>query len=621
MLRGGPPASRQDPAPWRARRSQPGDTAAVTALLSRRVELGIAAVDATELLFDAEAQQVWLGAGSSLPSADDTIGCLAIGGGMRRIVEQERGGAYRVVSGEVSTSLLFTVVAGVGKRPSCTVCVKEHLVEGTPEERRVAQWAAWWAGALDRLERQVAVVRRRRIPAQAVVVIHGIGEQIPGETLRSFVAGTMGDTGPAVRSKPDHISTTYELRRMSMAARDAYPKTDFFELYWAHHIRDTTTPQVLWWLLRLMVRRPGAIPPALRPVWTGLLLSTVLVVVAAVVGVTRWSGTDIPAWLTALAGLSPLLLAGVSWMLIRILGDAARYLSPAPGNVAVRDRIRGDGVRLLADLHRSNRYDRIVIVGHSLGSVIAYDIVTHLYAMLHLDHRGPRKAPRKRAQALHAYRGDDPMVAQDLQYAAWEEARRATQPWLITDLVTVGSPLTHADFLLTSKDRSLDDLQEARQLPTCPPVRDEGPDKADKKEKAFFRHAEYVTRDGRNATFLYFHHAAPFATTRWTNLYVPVRWGVLGDVVGGPLRPHFGDWVNDVSVVSPYALAHTRYWILGRGGAKSDHIEPVRQALRLWRREDLEKLAATIPPTAQLDPPRFGPMRDRDRVVDNRDPP
>ncbi len=66
--------------------------------------------------------------------------------------------------------------------------------------------------------------------------------------------------------------------------------------------------------------------------------------------------------------------------LVPYLGDCARYLRDAPDNIETRNRIRQLGLEVLDDLHRrqSNgavRYDRIVVVAHSLGSVIAYDVL------------------------------------------------------------------------------------------------------------------------------------------------------------------------------------------------------------------------------------------------------
>jgi hypothetical protein len=55
-------------------------------------------------------------------------------------------------------------------------------------------------------------VADRRTPGQAVILIHGIGEQTPGSTIRSFVEGVLH--GERYLSKPDRFSPTLELRRL-----------------------------------------------------------------------------------------------------------------------------------------------------------------------------------------------------------------------------------------------------------------------------------------------------------------------------------------------------------------------------------------------------------------------
>jgi hypothetical protein len=126
--------------------------------------------------------------------------------------------------------------------------------------------------------------------------------------------------------------------------------------------------------------------------------------------------------------------------------------------------------------------------------------------------------------------------------------------WRISDLVTLGSPLTHACFLLANSRDEWQDLLRERVYPTCPPqledARDEG-----RLEKVFaYPHPGYPR-------LKILHHAALFACTRWTNLYFP------GDPIGGALAgwDRFGYGVRDVrleptSWLSRLWLAHTRYW-------------------------------------------------------------
>ena len=70
---------------------------------------------------------------------------------------------------------------------------------------------------------------------------------------------------------------------------------------------------------------------------------------------------------------------------VHSLGDVVKYTVPLPQNVAVRNKIRKKGIDLLTKLHEAKRsdglpqYERIILVGHSLGSIICYDLLTHLF--------------------------------------------------------------------------------------------------------------------------------------------------------------------------------------------------------------------------------------------------
>src|SRR5438874_2205783 len=100
---------------------------------------------------------------------------------------------------------------------------------------------------------------RWHIGKTAVVIIHGVGEQQPMATVRSFVRLF---AGAHFRSKPDRQSELFELRRLSTYAHDDAPAalygaiakipeyptdTVFYEYYWAFHYRDTSTAAVLRW--------------------------------------------------------------------------------------------------------------------------------------------------------------------------------------------------------------------------------------------------------------------------------------------------------------------------------------------------------------------------------------
>ena len=166
-------------------------------------------------------------------------------------------------------------------------------------------------------------------------------------------------------------------------------------------------------------------------------------------------------------------------VVIGFIGDAARYLSPNPKNIAMRRAIRADGIALLRKLHASGEYERIVVVGHSLGSVIAYDILKHYWQEVSSTYHSPRPDEQpalaeteRLGLALEEGNGNIEQF-RAAQLALWKELRSLGNPWLVTDLVTLGSPLAHAAILLAHDDADLAEKQEQRELPTCPPFFEE----------------------------------------------------------------------------------------------------------------------------------------------------
>lgn len=416
---------------------------------------------------------------------------------------------------------------------------------------------------------------------QAVVLIHGIGEQKPMATLRRFVSSILP---PAKEgrvqywSKPDPMSETFELRRLQVPGRT---KTHFYEYYWAYLVDGTKIWHLLQWFKDLLLRKPRDVPPSLRGIWWLCWCLTASIVVLAALGtLTQFAGRFDAQPKYGLAWLAgTLILAVAQAFLIGYVGDAARYLSSHPQNIALRQKIRADGVRLLKQLHESREYDRIIIVGHSLGSVIGYDIITRLWidynetydfianetALDKILAAGLPPQPNIR----HAIHDAGSQLSSDTtsternkfreaQQNGWKEQREWGCPWRITDFITLGSPLAHAQLLLASDSEEFATRKQQRELPTCPPVEDE-------KGYAYPSAKAYTLKSGRVFTPLVLHHAAPFAVTRWTNLYFPVWWGFCGDVIGGSLQAAFGPGIVDIPVALKSwrrftPLAHTAYW-------------------------------------------------------------
>lgn len=448
---------------------------------------------------------------------------------------------------------------------------------------------------------------------QAVVIIHGIGEQQPMDTLRGFVEAVVGERAGREKyfSKPDPASELAELRRLQTVGRSG---THFYEYYWAHHVEGTRVLDVLWWLGALALRRGRDVPAGAKSLWRLARLLAVATIVLLTTGlggrIWEWYGTQTVmslAW-TSVA----LVVFALQWVLVAYLGDAARYLSTAPRNIRLRNTIRREGVQLLQWLHDRGAYDRIVVVAHSLGSVIAYDILTRLWqtyasrapGLTDSDVRAgvraamaagesPQPVVRDLLSPLgEAITGPDDHAGRqrfrDAQLAAMREQQRLGWRWCISDLLTLGSPLAHAMLFMA---RGADDLamrKHQRELPTCPPQRDV-------KGYGYSSQFSYDVGEGQRFTPLVLHHAAPFAVTRWTNLYFPAALGLFGDFVGGPLAPALGAGIRDVPVrtgawnglLGRTIFAHGHYW-------KPDAATPARAASERAARPSLEVIREVV---------------------------
>lgn len=436
--------------------------------------------------------------------------------------------------------------------------------------------------------------------SDAVVFIHGVGDHTPGASVRAFVEGLLGanltwsvDAPAPYISLSDRLDSTHELRRLHVWSDKASgrPGTDFFELYWADLMPPLSTGEGLNWLKGLARRPYKEMPPQMRPLW--LLTRGVVVIVAAVASIVALiygidstaSGFGKVLRFAPFAAVLGFAKGVVSSFMRSSIGDAARYLSARPDNVAARQAIRQRGLDLLAKLRDDGRYDRIVIVGHSLGSVIGYDLVNLAW----VDGRfyyGTPPADVVPQPALDTYEAAAANVERhDLrveQADVWAEQRAAGSAWLISDLITLGSPLAHAQLVMTSGREDLRHRQLQRELTTCPPVPD------------VLRPGEKPTTPRRMAfappwdrTRRVLHLGAPFAATRWTNLYFPTRWGFSGDLIGGPVAPAFGRGVVDQAVTSDLGLmatrtpkAHSNYWTPSKGTPpKDDALTALRTAL------------------------------------------
>jgi hypothetical protein len=418
-----------------------------------------------------------------------------------------------------------------------------------------------------------------------VVVIHGLGEQRPMATLRSFVASVLDapEEGPRFFSRPDRLSESFELRVLQNRQR---PRTHFYEYYWAYHADGTKFMHVVSWLFSLLWRSPKRVPRQLIALYVlGWMLALMTAVTAAS------GGLHAQAWYAS--AVVWLLLSALQFVVLSYIDDAARYLSPSPANIMLRHRIRADGLKLMRKLH-DKQYQRIIVVGHSLGSVIAYDILRQLWTEMHqvyqTPHTSAQPALAKLEEAGERTRETKQLGAyQAHQTELFDELRALGSPWRVTDLITLGSPLAHAALLLAEDEPNLRERQAERELPTCPPLPEIRKRKTlpELRSYAFKAWSPFVTSAGEEVSLRVLHHAAPFAVTKWTNLYFPARWGLFGDPVAGPLASVFGYGIRDLPVQLGSArqyspTVHAHYWSQGAA------LQSLRDALSLAREDEPE---------------------------------
>ncbi len=319
-----------------------------------------------------------------------------------------------------------------------------------------------------------------------------------------------------------------------------------------------------------------------------------------------------------------------------------RYVRAVPDTIAARKAIRERGLALLTQLHESGRYRRIVFAAHSLGAIIAYDLICEFWAQKGPSPENPPgEETLKALEALDAFvgwtDGECGLKPPDVSLPAFRAAQRTvfeamrseSDTWLISDFVTLGSPLSHADFLLAYDLDELSQAERDRLLSLAPPLPDDpveyarNPDSprrgrrpplcrmrrqmtarpAAKSEKhvassllyapSLIDRAAFATTGMRVAKKWFPHHAAPFAVVRWTNIYDPHRAIFFGDLVSGEHASLFGPGIEDQKVTIlrkgiPWPLSrfftHTLYWDLAGtkvGRKRADHIDLLRKAVAL----------------------------------------
>ena len=248
---------------------------------------------------------------------------------------------------------------------------------------------------------------------QAVVVVHGMGEHRPLETLNGFIAAGLPpiegvELEEQYYSRPDEVTDSYEARRYLAPRRppqppypndpEKYAQTEFFEYHWAHLMQGNRLSDFRPAMTRLLLRRWRSVPEGLRVVWVAFWVLIAVAIWFLLWGPGRdiaFTGSPVEDVIRLVVGTG-LFATAITFLIVNFLGgwatssfvDVVRYLDTSPRSYGVRHEIRKGMVDLLQALHDSGKYSRIVIVAHSLGSYIAHDGITFLWGTMNTRHAG-----------------------------------------------------------------------------------------------------------------------------------------------------------------------------------------------------------------------------------------
>jgi hypothetical protein len=431
------------------------------------------------------------------------------------------------------------------------------------------------------------------INRQAVIIIHGMGEQRPMDTLRGFVDGIKWqmeqddptEVGVNIRSKPDSVGDIYETVRLSMESnyKSNRPITDFYEFYWAHNMRGTNFSQMAIWLKQLVFVSISKVPKHLKRIWWtvwGIFFAACLftfmltfffnIDASRKLLVAFFGGTVVSILWTSVASL-------IKSSFLNSLGDVARYMTPEPDNIQERSNIRQQGITFLKKMHsitNLTKPDRIIVVAHSLGSVVAYDLIRLLWTEYNKVYTTAPTNGQPMLNEVNAFSVNPATIDSDYekfasaQYNYWKESRALGNPWLITDFITLGAALNSLDYFMVN-NVPFEKLIEQREIPVCPPEIDKDDGKIYYRE--FIEQPGKTRRKGVNVT----HHGALFAMIRWKNIYYS------SDFVGGPMQRRFGKGVFDIKINRNsfwfYPGGHNRYWRVRKdNGALKEIVNAMR---------------------------------------------
>ena len=369
----------------------------------------------------------------------------------------------------------------------------------------------------------------------AIVVIHGMGNQYPMETITRFAENFFTKK---IYSAPDRVSGSLDHRKL-IGYDGNNNRYDCFEFYWAHLVEEPKMAETLSWIFNILYFKKSSERFKLYKLFLQMFLP--VVVLGLLYGIYWYYENCIIGFMSESALIqlgiifSPIIIyyflkkrVGV---LSKSFGDVIRYTVPHPKNIGIRQRISKSAVDFLTNLHADNEYDEIAIVGHSLGSIIAYEMIVNTFG--NLNKSFGNKSGVTQNDANNIILMNDP------------ELRRAGLgpefAWKVNDFITCGSPLCHAHMLMVKNEDAFIKKVDKGEYPVCPANR----------EDLFYPNKE-------DSNYFIPTHDSVFSFMRWTNIFF------TNDAVGGNLKNIFGgDIVDHKEKPKTYTgirNSHSQYW-------------------------------------------------------------
>ncbi len=237
----------------------------------------------------------------------------------------------------------------------------------------------------------------------AILVIHGIGEQNPFDTLDDFSRGVIkkySEQGYAVEAS--HLCATRHSGgedwvehyiSLGLTRGGVRRQVDLHEFYWAYMTEERISlAEVMEWMNKTIDKAIGAssLPKKLQDKYHehgGMCFTGIALPIKVLIWFFSLFDFLPTSWQPMLKKVRDWFGTHFQDYIVGYLGDVAIYTATDEKSryYRIRQDILASGQALLEAILKEERCDRVVIAGHSLGSAIAYDMLNRLNIRANLD--------------------------------------------------------------------------------------------------------------------------------------------------------------------------------------------------------------------------------------------